>query len=130
MSEENKIGEMVWMDLTVDNAGEVKGFYQSVIGWKSTDIAMNKGQYNDYSMNISSTNQAITGICHAKGPNADMPAAWIPYFLVADIDESVAQVASQRGELVTPIKTIGSDKYVVIKDPAGAVCALYQKNCQ
>ena len=130
MSDESAIGEMVWMDLTVGNASEVKGFYQNVIGWKSDAIAMNNGEYNDFSMNLASNNEAVTGICHAKGPNADMPAAWLPYFLVADINDSVEQVSGQGGELVTPIKSMGSDKYVVIKDPAGAMCALYQKNCQ
>lgn len=129
MSDETTIGEMVWMDLTVKSAGEVKEFYQKVIGWKSESVAMNNGEYNDYSMNLAGNNEAITGICHAKGPNADMPAAWLPYFLVADINDSVAQVTKQGGRLVTPIKTMGSDKYVVIKDPSGAACALYQKNC-
>ncbi|PCH95421.1 MAG: hypothetical protein COB83_08740 [Gammaproteobacteria bacterium] len=69
----------------------------------------------------------VTGICHAKGANADIPAAWLPYFLVADIELAVSAVESEGGELLTKIKPLGNDKYVVIKDPAGAQCALYQK---
>ena len=123
---DNKVGEMVWMDLTVANATEVQDFYQQVVGWKVENVSM--GDYNDYSMNTPDDNTAITGVCHAKGPNADMPAAWMPYFLVADVETSSQQVTAQGGELITPIKSIGnSDRYVVIKDPAGAICALYQK---
>ena len=127
MSDNNDFGEMVWMDLTVNNAENVKGFYQKVIGWSAENVAMNNGEYNDYAMSIAGTDKAVTGICHAKGPNADMPAAWLPYFLVSDIDDSVSQVTQQGGELVTAIKLMGADKYVVIKDPEGAMCALYQK---
>ena len=31
-------------------------------------------------------------------------------------------------KLITDIKSMGHDKYAVIKDPAGAVCAIYQKS--
>ena len=127
MSDDKKIGEMVWLDLTVQDADNIKGFYQLVIGWQSEEVAMDNGQYSDYSMNLANNNEGVTGICHAKGANADMPAAWLPYFLVANINDSVAQVTNQGGQLMTPIKLMGADKYVVIKDPAGAMCALYQK---
>lgn len=76
---------------------------------------------------IPETSAFVTGICHAKGANADMPATWLPYFLVADIDVAVSKVKAHGGELVTSIKSMGEDRYTVIKDPAGAMCAIYQK---
>ena len=57
----------------------------------------------------------------------DMPPAWLPYFLVEDIANSIANVTELGGELLTEVKEAGKDKYVVVKDPAGAVCSLYQK---
>ena len=120
----DKIGEMAWLDLSVKNAEQVKGFYQEVIGWTAAPCSM--GEYNDYTM-MSSSGEAVGGVCHAQGVNADLPPAWLPYFLVADIEKSTAQVVSQGGEMVSEIKSMGSDKYAVIKDPAGAVCAIYQK---
>ena len=60
--------------------------------------------------------------------NADLPPVWMPYFLVADIEQSVSAVLAKGGKLVTEIKSMGGDdKYVIIKDPVGAVCALYYK---
>lgn len=120
----NKIGEMAWLDLSVKNADEVKGFYQKVIGWTAEPTSM--GDYNDYTM-MSAAGEAVGGVCHAQGVNADLPPAWLPYFLVEDIDVSVADVVETGGELVTEIKSMGEDRYAVIKDPAGAVCAIYQK---
>jgi len=139
----NNIGDMAWMDLSVPNASAVKDFYQNILGWQSDAMKMsdNGQSYEDYVMksvepvknadsNESSSKESaqfVTGICHAKGANADMPATWLPYFLVKDIDVAVEQVQAQGGALITAIKNIGDDRYVVIKDPAGATCALYQK---
>jgi predicted enzyme related to lactoylglutathione lyase len=140
----NQIGDMAWMDLSVPNAEQVKGFYQKVLGWNSeavkmscdaevySDFAMNSVNEHSNSKDKSCTNNAsesqfVTGVCHAKGANEDMPAVWLPYFLVADIETAVSAVVKEGGELTTKIKSMGEDKYVVIKDPAGAQCALYHK---
>jgi predicted enzyme related to lactoylglutathione lyase len=121
----DKVGEMAWLDLTVANATEVQGFYQKVIGWQAEETPVS--DHHDYTMKNPVSGDAVSGICHAKGINADMPAAWLPYFLVANISDSIHAVSSQGGELITDIKLAGKDQYIVIKDPAGAVCALYQK---
>lgn len=122
---DNNIGTMAWLDLSVGDAANVKSFYQDVIGWKTENISM--GDYDDYAMLEPNNNEAVAGVCHAQGVNKDLPPAWLPYFLVADIELSIAAVQAKGGELVTKIKSMGSDKYAVIKDPAGAVCAIYQK---
>ena len=121
----SSVGDMAWLDLSVNNATEVKDFYQHVIGWKTEEISM--GDYNDYAMLSPITGDAVSGICHAQGVNNDLPAAWLPYFLVENIEQAVAQVTTNNGQLLTEIKSMGADKYAVIKDPAGAVCAIYQK---
>jgi uncharacterized protein len=125
---DNKIGTMAWLDLSVGNASEVKSFYEDVIGWKTENISM--GDYEDYAMLGPNNNEAVAGVCHAQGVNKDLPPAWLPYFLVADIEASIVAVQAKGGALVTEIKSMGSDKYAVIKDPAGAVCAIYQKIAQ
>ena len=123
--QKNTVGEMVWIDLSVANAREIKDFYQQVIGWQSD--AINMGDYDDYAMKTPESNKTISGICHATGVNSDLPSAWLPYFLVTDIEHSALQVKNNGGKLFTEIKSMGDDRYVVIEDPAGAVCALYQK---
>lgn len=123
---DNKIGTMAWLDLSVENAGQVKSFYEAVIGWKSDNIAM--GGYDDYAMLEPESNEAVAGVCHAKGVNSDLPPAWLPYFLVSDIDVAIMAVKKCGGSVITDVKSMGNDKYAVIKDPAGAACAIYQKD--
>lgn len=121
----NKIGEMAWLDITVDDAESLRDFYQKVIGWKADPVSM--GEYDDFTMMPIEGDQPAAGICHARGSNADLPPQWLPYFLVEDIDKSCQSVIDGGGKLVTAIKTMGADKYAVIQDIAGAACALYQK---
>ena len=125
MSKTN-IGDMAWLDLTVPDASGLKDFYQSVVGWEVEGVSM--GDYEDYSMLSPADNEPQAGICHSLGVNDDLPPVWMPYFLVADMTEATRKVEAQGGELLTEVKSMGGeDCYAVIRDPAGAVCALYYK---
>ncbi|MHC4429800.1 MAG: VOC family protein, partial [Planctomycetota bacterium] len=68
---------------------------------------------------------AVAGICHARGPNADLPAQWMLYITVEDLDESVRRCESLGGKVLVAPKDMGGQRYCVIQDPAGAVAALY-----
>lgn len=120
------IGNIVWFDLTVKNADEVRDFYSEVVGWKPVPVDM-KG-YNDYSMNRPSDDNAVAGVCHNRGVNADLPPQWLIYIIVEDVDKSAAKVVELGGKLISEPKNMGKQaRYCVIQDPAGAVAALYQE---
>ena len=53
------------------------------------------------------------------------PPTWMVYFTVSDLPESLA-AAVRRGASVLVAPKPGSNPFAIIKDPAGAVCALYQ----
>lgn len=123
--ENDDLGKLAWFDLTVPNAEQVRDFYSSVIGWKVNPVDM--GDYQDYSMQLASTGEDVAGVCHAKGVNSDLPAQWMMYFKVADLDKALKEVLANGGKSLTEEKTFGGgSRYAVIQDPAGAVCAIYQ----
>ena len=68
----------------------------------------------------------MAGICHARGGNAALPPQWILYFVVENLERSVAACTAAGGQVVAPPRSAGAGRYCVISDPAGAVCALYQ----
>ena len=117
-------GTVGWFDLTVDNADGVRDFYQAVVGWDYEPV--NMGDYNDYSMIPAGAKDPVSGVCHKRGGNADLPSQWIMYVIVEDIDHSIEACREMGGEVVAGPKSMGDARYCVIKDPAGAVCALYQ----
>lgn len=122
MSSSPRPGTISWQDLTVADAEKIRDFYQSVVGW--TPSTFNMGGYSDFVM--SSEGEDVAGICHARGPNADLPPIWLIYITVEDLDHSVAECLRLGGSLVAAPRSYGGGKYCVIKDPAGAICALYQ----
>ena len=111
-------------DLTVENADEVKDFYSQVVGWQADLVDM--GGYHDFNMCSPETDTPAAGICYARGVNADLPAQWLIYIVVADLDASIARCRDLGGEIVAGPKQLGERaRYCVIQDPAGAVAALY-----
>ena len=117
-------GRVVWHDLTVPNAVEVRDFYKAVVGWTSEDVSM--GDYADFNMETGNPGETVAGICHARGENASHPAVWMVYLSVDDIEVSTAMVVELGGKLLTPIRgEPGSGAFCVIQDPAGAIVALY-----
>ena len=65
------IGKIGWIDMTVADATGLRDFYKSVVGWKVEDT--NMGDYSDYTMMAPDDGDAIAGICHAQGSNAEIP---------------------------------------------------------
>lgn len=124
MSDEVKFGTFGWFDLTVDNADSVRDFYADVVGWKPEPVDM--GEYSDYNMTTADGTPSA-GVCHARGTNADLPAQWLLYVNIPDLDASLAKVKSGGGEILAgPKGTEAQGRYAIIRDPAGACMALYQ----
>jgi uncharacterized protein len=117
-----KPGSIVWSDLTVPNAEALRDFYARVAGWNVETLTM--GDYADYVM-VSSTGDGVAGICHARGENANVPPQWLMYVVVEDVDRSVAECTALGGAIVDGPRPMSGGKFCVIRDPAGAVCALF-----
>ena len=117
-------GAIVWRDLTVADAPGVRDFYSRVVGWESAPVEM--GDYSDFNM-LDGDGHAVAGICHARGGNEGLPAQWLVYIMVDDVDASAERCREQGGRVLVEPEPTGTDRYCVIQDPAGAVCALYEK---
>ena len=123
---EAKIGTISWIDLTVDNASDVRNFYREVVGWESGAVDM--GGYDDYNMNLPAENTPVAGVCHARGSNANLPPQWLIYITVSDLDESMSKCKDLGGEVIAGPRELGPQgRFCVIRDPAGAVAALHEQ---
>lgn len=106
------------------NAELVKAFYLRVAGWNSEPVDM--GGYSDFNILPAGSPAAVAGICHARGLNADVPPQWLIYITVADLDTSLKLCRELNGEVLMPIRPSGEGALANIRDPAGAVCVLFQ----
>lgn len=117
-------GEILWQDLTVDNAIELRDFYRQIIGWDC--IPEDMGGYDDFHMIIPSSGNSVAGICHARGENADIPPVWLVYIAVENVEKSAQLCENLGGKIIVQPKLLGNGQFCVIRDPAGAICALYR----
>ncbi len=117
-----KIGTLAWRDLTVADAEKVRDFYKSVVGWDSEDVSM--GEYSDFNMIAPESGESVAGICHARGTNAKLPAQWMMYIVVQDVNQCAKTCVELGGKVVDGPRSMGQGRLCVIRDPAGAVCAL------
>ena len=128
MSESAKpeVGEIPWRDLTVPDAPRVREFYERLVGWTSRGEDM--GGYEDYHMMAPATGseKSVAGICHARGVNADVPPQWLIYIIVEDVDQSAKTCVELGGQIMAGPRAMGGGRFCVIRDPAGAMCALYK----
>jgi predicted enzyme related to lactoylglutathione lyase len=121
----SKVGAITWTDLTVGPAEQIRDFYSAVIGWAPAGLDM--GGYDDYVMNDPASGKPVAGVCHARGGNAGLPPVWLIYVNVADIEESIARCIELGGQVVGALRTMGEQgRFCVIRDPAGAVMALFE----
>ena len=123
MSEAPKPGTIAWSDLTVNDAEALRDFYTRVTGWKAEALSM--GDYSDYVM-VSSAGEGVAGVCHARGANAQVPSQWLIYIVVDDVERAASECSALGGQIIDGPRPMGGGTFCVIRDPAGAVCALYR----
>jgi predicted enzyme related to lactoylglutathione lyase len=117
-------GSIGWIDLTVTDAGAIRDFYSAVTGWTHEPVDM--GGYADFAM-MPADGDPVAGICHARGGNAALPAQWMIYIVVDDLDAALEVTTARGGSIVRATREMGSaGRYAVIRDPAGAVAALFE----
>jgi predicted enzyme related to lactoylglutathione lyase len=124
MSTQNEPGGIGWIDITVDDAESLRDFYAEVAGWRPENVSM--GEYDDFNMTLPGSGKPAAGICHARGGNAELPAQWLIYITVADVDASAENCHALGGRVLVGPRAMGGGRFAVIEDPAGAVAALYQ----
>ena len=116
--EESKPGQILWHDLTVDNAEIISDFYQGVLGWGKEGLSM--GEYDDYLIKSSKNGDVVAGVCHARGGNEGIPPQWLMYVKVVNLDESIAKCIELGGKVLGEKRKMGEGFYSLIQDPAGA----------
>ena len=114
-------GTISWWELMTPDPKRATEFYTQLFGYGTEDFPMEQGTYT---VLIHKGEQAA-GIMDS--PQAGMPAAWTPYFNVANADATLAKATGLGASSmmpVTEIKDIGRVSWIT--DPQGAVIAFIQ----
>ena len=120
------VGRIAWLDLTIPDASATRDFYRDVVGWTVQNVEMkDAGEgYADYLM-VAADGGPAAGVCHARGPNADLPPVWLIYLPVGDLGESLRRVEEEGGAVLKSVRgRDGAYVYAAVRDPVGAHFAL------
>ncbi len=116
----NTVGAMSWNELSTREPDKAAAFYSALLGWTTEDdgtgyvVFKNQGRMNG-------------GMMQMDDSYGDMPAHWLTYFSVADIDAVVAKVPTLGGKVHTEvISAEQAGRFAVISDPTGAVFTAIQ----
>jgi predicted enzyme related to lactoylglutathione lyase len=127
----NEPGALTWNELTTRDVEGSLGFYGTLFGWTSGQLALAGGRYFNWHLpgdDRSDPRTAIAGLMPMDGDiwPSDLPPHWMTYFAVEDAD-AAAEATPELGGLVTiaPFDTpVG--RIVVLNDPVGAVVSLIE----
>lgn len=117
-----------WIDLSVDDHEPIRDFYQSVLGCHIGEVDME--EHHDYTLVEPGSGEAFAGVCRRTGAAGEMPTpAWMVYFTVPDLEQGLQAVRDGGGEVLGEIVDAGEyGLFAYVKDPAGAVFALWSKS--
>lgn len=113
----NQPNTLVWNELHTRNQAAASTFYQAVFGWK--EHAGDSG----YLMWTDDNGRFHCGSYLLEESSGDMPAHWLPYFLVDDVEATAARAVELGGSVITEPNGEGM-RFAVLSDPQGAVFAV------
>jgi uncharacterized protein len=115
----NAPGALAWNELATPDMDASAGFYGELFGWTAEPI---EGTEMPYMVIKNQEGWNNGGIRPAVDPE---PPYWLAYFGIDDIDHGLATVSELGGDKLAGPMAIGTGKIAVVRDPQGAVFALY-----
>lgn len=110
-------GKFVWYDLMTPDAAAAKAFYGEVLGFGTQ--GWDKGDYTMWANEKGPFGGLMTA-------DAGMPAMWVGYTSVPDLDATVARCEELGGKILVPPTVISEGaRFAMLADPQGAVFSAY-----
>lgn len=122
-----KPGQISWNELTVSNAAAAKRFYNELFGWTSVPFAGSAPVEGmpPYEMFLAAgVPLPVGGMIQIP---FDVPGAWVPYVVVANVDEALAKAVALGAVVCAPVMVVPTvGRVAVIQDPSGARIGLHE----
>jgi len=118
----NEPGTLCWNELSTRDVATALAFYEKVFGL----VAEQSPEYNEFKLG-----DRVVGGCMQMPPQmpAEVPAHWLAYFAVADVEASTAKAkALGASAMVEGMEAGDVGRFSVLADPMGATFAVIQLN--
>ncbi|TFU05990.1 VOC family protein [Polymorphobacter arshaanensis] len=109
-------GKFIWYELLTSDPAAAARFYAQVIGWSASAPA-DHGGYGHF----AADGEQVAGLM-ALPNGAPMPAGWLGYICVDDVDATLAAITAAGGTIHMPANDIpGTGRIAMVADPQGGV---------
>lgn len=124
---EPKLGEFCWNELITSDTEAGKNFYSELFGWKIQEMDMGDFVYTMF--NDPNAPEGPEGMVAGmmKAPMPEISPHWLSYVLVDDVEASAKKAVSLGAEICKEPTELPMGWFAVLKDPQGAVFALWKK---
>ncbi len=113
-------GRFGWNELVTSDVAGAKKFYTSLLGWTTEPF----GAGMDYTV-WKQGSDGVGGLMQA--PQSGMPAHWLPYVIVKDVDATAAQAAKLGAQVcMAPFDVPDVGRIAVLADPQGATFGIFK----
>lgn len=113
-------GKFVWFEHWSGTTDRAREFYRALLGWSSDPIPMGANRYNM----IMNGAQGIGGFMAAP---PGMPAQWVSYLSVPDVNAAAANASGAGATVMMPPTDFApAGRAAVIADPQGATLSLWK----
>lgn len=110
-------GRCSWHELVTSDQSAALPFYQSLLGWTSTEV-MPMGEMGDYTF-IDCGATRLGAMMNRSAP--EQPLKWTFYFKVPDADAAAPRIVELGGHIIMgPMEVPGGQRIVLATDPQGA----------
>jgi predicted enzyme related to lactoylglutathione lyase len=117
-------GRFVWRELSTKDVDKAKRFYGELFNWKYD--AADMGPMGEYPM-IRVGEKNVGGIMKQHGDMTKLPAHWMSYVSVADVDASASAASANGGKVAHgPADIPGVGRFAVILDADGAALSAFK----
>jgi uncharacterized protein len=109
---------LCWTELATRDPEKAKAFYGGLFGWSWKPSGSAAAEYFE----ILRENEPIGGLLPMGGKGWDnVPAHWMPYFMVPDCDAAVSKAGALGGGATVPAADIPNvGRFAVLRDDQGA----------
>jgi len=119
-------GTFGWVELATTDIFKGKSFYEKLLGWQTEDVPIPDG--GSYTM-ARLSGKDVGGMYQIFGEQKKqgVPPHWLSYILVTNADEISNKANNIGGKVIKdPFDVMDIGRMSVIKDPMGAVFAVWQ----
>lgn len=118
---QGEVNTLCWVELACRSPLSEEAFYCKIFPWTALTSQVADIEYIEWQI----AGQSIGGMMTIMPEWGDIPAHWMPYFVVADCDAFASKAQGLGGQICVPPSDIPKvGRFAVITDPQGATFAV------